>query len=774
MTEQFINPDVYSISNLFNSNAFIVPVYQRPYSWGDKQINSFLEDSYKSFEAYCNNANKDSPTLDINSILFAGTIYLRLSSIRSNKNIYDVVDGQQRITTCVLLLVAILNRLYAFDDDNSKDVVTILRSLLWKKTKEFPVLELGSIESAFFKELMNELYDRKNVIGWLNGNKNHLNHAEERIFNNLRTIDVFLDKNGITTAETLCSFLDFVTSNIKVIGIMITTSMSKMFEYFESINGKGKKLEEIDLIKSYLFQNIKETDYEDYLNKWGKLTISTNDNLMDYLTVYIRGCISFSEKGLKKDKVKKLIESSLKSYFKTSTIEETVKKFIDDLTEKVNYYRFIKNIDNAVRDCEPIKTSNILKSYLLLSCYCGYGNDKPMQFKSMLLFKDGKCNIQDLEKLFQITFVYILTFQTIANKESKNTSKLLRTIQNKLLKNNELNAELVSEIDYLLKKSIQDNAINNDLIRKLIPQNLCYTNRDVTKAVLSFINFFDEETRETDYNKLFIFLAQLWNIVQVDHILPRNPDKDSQFKYWSTNKETKVYLKEGQDFYKSDELVHEYYEKDLFEKEKLHPIGNLRLEYGQDNISKGNQLIELKDLGNQKISTYTQILERQSALVETILNSRIVLTSDSIGEITPPVHKTMIIEITNRSHLMGDLDNITKNSNVISFIYKTEKYNLDKHTYVNLLETVLKLIYKFCPQKLAKLAEQNYKPFGDRIGLSSNQENIKIKCAVIADNIYLETNYSGAYCVKLLYAILGEIDENPDDLMINVSPESLT
>ena len=165
MTEQFINPDVYSISNLFNSNAFIVPVYQRPYSWGDKQINSFLEDSYKSFEAYCNNANKDSPTLDINSILFAGTIYLRLSSIRSNKNIYDVVDGQQRITTCVLLLVAILNRLYAFDDDNSKDVVTILRSLLWKKTKEFPVLELGSIESAFFKELMNELYDRKNVTG---------------------------------------------------------------------------------------------------------------------------------------------------------------------------------------------------------------------------------------------------------------------------------------------------------------------------------------------------------------------------------------------------------------------------------------------------------------------------------------------------------------------------------------------------------------------------------------------------------------------------------
>ena len=383
----------------------------------------------------------------------------------------------------------------------------------------------------------------------------------------------------------------------------------------------------------------------------------------------------------------------------------------------------------------------------------------------MLLFKEGKCTIRDLEKLFQNIFVFILTFQTIANKESKNTSKILRAIQNKLLKNNELNADTVSEIDYILKKSIHDNAINNDSIRKLIPQNLCYTNRDVTKAILAFINFYNENTDETDYNKLFIFLSQLWNVVQVDHILPRNPDKNSEFKYWSTNKENKVYFKDGQDFYNSDVSVNEY-DKDLFEKEKLHPIGNLRLEYCYDNIHKGNQLIELKDLGNQKISTFTQILQRSDTLVEKILNSKIVLTSENIGEITPPSIRK---KITEQYLLAGDLDSITKNSNVISFVYKSETYNLDKQTYVNLLETVLRLIYKLYPQKLVKLAAQDFKPFGDRIGLSSNRDNIKIKCATIADNVYLETNYSGAYSVKFLYAILREIDETPNDLVINVS-----
>lgn len=70
-----------------------IPIYQRPYSWEEKNIKDFLESIFDAFKEV-NNKNAKP--------VFFGTI--QLDRNKENKNILDIVDGQQRLTTFLLFL----------------------------------------------------------------------------------------------------------------------------------------------------------------------------------------------------------------------------------------------------------------------------------------------------------------------------------------------------------------------------------------------------------------------------------------------------------------------------------------------------------------------------------------------------------------------------------------------------------------------------------------------------------------------------------------------
>jgi uncharacterized protein with ParB-like and HNH nuclease domain len=83
--------DVYTLEKLAD-RRFIIPSYQRPYVWGDEQINKLLSDFYEAF------SRKDE-------FYYVGTVLL---SERKNgdKAIYELIDGQQRFTTLWLIAVS--------------------------------------------------------------------------------------------------------------------------------------------------------------------------------------------------------------------------------------------------------------------------------------------------------------------------------------------------------------------------------------------------------------------------------------------------------------------------------------------------------------------------------------------------------------------------------------------------------------------------------------------------------------------------------------------
>lgn len=83
---------------ILNGNKhYIIPIYQRPYSWTDEQIKKFISDIFRSFYGY----DRKTPS----EPMFIGTMQLSEKKfITDNKSSQDIIDGQQRLTTFLVLL----------------------------------------------------------------------------------------------------------------------------------------------------------------------------------------------------------------------------------------------------------------------------------------------------------------------------------------------------------------------------------------------------------------------------------------------------------------------------------------------------------------------------------------------------------------------------------------------------------------------------------------------------------------------------------------------
>ena len=410
--EKFLIPEEFSLDDIFKGK-YLVPVYQRPYSWGEKQVKQLLRDIDDAYTQYKHFLGQNAD----DSVLFTGTIFIKTeANIRNEYTEYTVVDGQQRIATLTLLLMVILNHLYVINSED--DIVGEVRNYLWKKEdrkndKERPVLTLGNIDKGILKSLFNELYAKGDIVSYAKETlKTTENEIEINLLNNLLLINDHL--SSLSSEKEYYDYIDFIKYNIKVISIKINTNMVKLFSIFESINSKGKPLEEIDLIKSYIFQNLPQSDYDEYLEKWGKLIEQTNDRLSDYLTIYVRGNMSYYKTSIKLDNFKALSAGLLQRYYEKSNLSDVLKAFINDMLKQVKYY-------NMLSDFSLLKSAGVSEqsiSVFRMNALAKYNHTEPLFFKLLSLRNTGITE-EKFDTLVEYAFRFILTFQTISSRESK-------------------------------------------------------------------------------------------------------------------------------------------------------------------------------------------------------------------------------------------------------------------------------------------------------------------------------------------------------------------
>ena len=614
MSSKIFDPQYWNLETVFKQ-IYIVPVYQRPYSWDKEQVDVLLDDLYESYQE------------DKNTGYYIGNIIVHDNGDKLNGNIlkFELVDGQQRITTFALILLSTFCLAIQKGYSATDTTIQIIKGSLWKYidrkyTKENQTVYLNSIEKNAFKDLYDYCFFAEssgfNIIEFCENYKKK-NKFEERVFANFRNIYNYL--NDVVCAngqnEEILNFADYILQSAQFIVIESTCKPKKVFSMFESINSKGKKLDEIDLIKTYIFSNLEPDDYDTYLNIWGNLIIETKDNLYDYLYNFIKAYICFYRQNISIINFKSICKKELLAYYHQSKLSEALKLFLNDLNGKVKYYNMLSSAEEAY----TLISNNRFRFYYKIFTEIGYKHPKPLFLRTLIEYSENKFSKkEDAIEIFVETTKFMLKFLTISGRDSKDAITMFSGIMNDTYTNGSISKEVINNaiVVELLKQGITNDKLKSDLKSiDAFEQN--------KKLTISLLALFDSATKDNNgkikvsYDQAYIILKDYSLAFSLDHLLVQSPEHSStDYKYYRDNVNNKLVLKEGSDFPK--DIVVNGMDYDMFTKVVLNKIGNLRIYYKDKNSGRQNTSISLAEYPN--FNNYANIVERETAIANLLID----------------------------------------------------------------------------------------------------------------------------------------------------------
>lgn len=221
-----------NLAQLFNDNILNVPAFQRAYAWEKLQLRNFIEDI---------SSHPDSD----NKKYFFGTILLTLSKNQSNPRYesYDVVDGQQRLTTtCIFFAVATakLRSDPSFSQAAEEFIERILRK---NQTRKFHTI---SEDESFFEQILFPPFGGPQVSlnGCVTPSQKRLLEAKCYFEEVISGIDITLLNDMMNTLWNAQILVYAVRTNIEATQI------------FELQNDRGKRLTNLEALKSFLMHGL--------------------------------------------------------------------------------------------------------------------------------------------------------------------------------------------------------------------------------------------------------------------------------------------------------------------------------------------------------------------------------------------------------------------------------------------------------------------------------------------------------------------------------------
>ncbi|MDY6392385.1 MAG: DUF262 domain-containing protein [Bacilli bacterium] len=613
MQDDQYKPFAWSLKDAIGQQQFIVPVYQRPYSWEKKEVDALLDDIFNAYHEH-----------EAQDILFTGTLFLRKAGMDKSGiyNRYEVVDGQQRLTTFSMLLLSVYSLCCQRGLSKRRNVEDI-QSGLWKYYSQKDacdpqerLIELGSIDRKIFIEIFDAAYRSPAKIKTFVEKYDPKNSIEENIrkqfLNIYNRVEAEIPPGG-KRPEKIADFGSFLFQHILFICIQASVPMPRVFSVFESINSKGRSLDTVDLIKTYIFSVLEEADYDTYLARWGKLIEITNDNLEEYIRTYIRAYISYYRQSISLSEFKSLSRrDKFLARFHTNDVKEGLKAFIDDLLEKAPTYRLLSNEQET---CKLVGKDEFRLFYKIFSIN-HYQHPKPLLFRALQEFKDGSLSKDDVSKITRAATLFIFLFLSINGGDSKDCidtfERACKMHYDKAL----LNAKSLGE---LFKKDLIAKGVNVALLETKLMATDFYSKHDLAYTILSLYESVSKDKNRLLFEQACFMLDHIKdNYFHEDHLLPKTPNSsDKRLKYSKVhtieeNKEI-VALHPGHDFPPEAVGGMDYSE---FCDRFLGLVGNIRLYLKRENEARGNEVTKLPE--HEDFVRFEQIRERCKDIAQTV------------------------------------------------------------------------------------------------------------------------------------------------------------
>ncbi|UYO55812.1 DUF262 domain-containing protein [Rhodopseudomonas palustris] len=246
----------YTIEQAFRECFYVVPDYQREYIWSEKEVHRLLQDIDEEFD------------VGDRREYFIGTV---LVSPTTQMGHFEVIDGQQRLTTFFLLLCALRQR---FKGQPQYPLLTGLLSTsyadaggnLKTSLKLEPRYEhAGELMSRIVAIDADPLTTKAKVSAAGIPKFGSL----DRLLGAYAAIHTFFDSN-YKDFDALRKYFGYLANN--VVFIQISADVSSALKIFETINERGVGLNSMDLLKNLLFTQVKPDEFTRLRDEWKKIT----------------------------------------------------------------------------------------------------------------------------------------------------------------------------------------------------------------------------------------------------------------------------------------------------------------------------------------------------------------------------------------------------------------------------------------------------------------------------------------------------------------------
>ncbi len=459
---------------------FIIPKFQRDYSWDTDQWDDLWQDIVKAKN------EKDEHYMG----------YLVLQNDSSEKTNF-IIDGQQRFTTITFIILAAIKSIKFLVekgievDDNNQRIKNLTERYIGNQNPISltydNILQLNRNNNSYYRDYIVKLEHLKNRGTLLSEKK--MKKCFEFYENKL--------KSKFSTGADYAEFITFVVDNLFFTVITVSDEMNA-FKVFETLNARGVQLSASDLLKNYLFSLVDKNDCHksiiaDLEDKWIKLTANVKEkNLPDFIRYYWNS----KNKTIRANELFKEIRKSI-------TKDTEVFRLLDDMIFYSDIYmalqnsndEFWNNDEEIKRNIDLLNTFKIRQAFpLLMSAYKHLDLNKFKQVLSHIVIISFRFNVICGKNPNEIEVVY---------------NKIARAITNEQLYKKEYLSEIyVSDNEFagsFNNISFEENARNNKIVKYILD--------------------------EIDHHNGEIRCDRQDESVTIEHVIPQNDDSDEFREY---------------------------------------------------------------------------------------------------------------------------------------------------------------------------------------------------------------------------------------------------
>lgn len=255
-----LNIDQQTIKELFTNKKadFLIPDYQRPYAWDENECQTLWDDIFAFAFPNDNYSEFDSE----NDEYFLGPIV----TFKNDDNKQEIIDGQQRLTTLMLLLRAFYSYFGNMQDENSIKTAEAIGKCIWK-TDEFGTANKNKlkIDSEVSTDDDKEQFLSILKSGEVDASQKSKYAQNYRFF--LDRIEEFLKKY-----PTYFAYLPNRIMNNCILLPIEAESQDTALRIFSTLNDRGKPLSDTDIFKAQFYKYYSDKGQkEEFIRRWRDL-----------------------------------------------------------------------------------------------------------------------------------------------------------------------------------------------------------------------------------------------------------------------------------------------------------------------------------------------------------------------------------------------------------------------------------------------------------------------------------------------------------------------